>query len=135
VSSGVGAPPFTGDSDVATISLRVKDDAPSVHDSGMLKFLTGISSTRANSYSGVARASDSSNILGNTSTANISIEPKNHTYSNADINNDKEINAVDLSIVISNFGLASSKASNPKADINGNHSVDIVDFSILLSNQ
>jgi hypothetical protein len=135
IGGNVGATPFTGEADIATISLHVKGDAPSIHDSSMLKFLTGNNGGTSTGSSGVARASDSSNILGNTLAANVTIDSANQTYSKADLNNDKEINVEDLSIVISNYGFPASRASNPKADINGDHKVDLVDFSILLSNQ
>jgi hypothetical protein len=130
------APPFNGEADVATIVLHVRSFAPSIHNAKMLQIVTDSDlSDGVNNYSGVARAADSSNILGAAGAADVTITSKNNTYSISDINNDKEVNAQDISLFITNFGLKDSKVTNPKADLNHDHVVDIVDLSIMLSNQ
>jgi hypothetical protein len=132
VSSTNGAPPFTGEADIATISLHVKDNAPSLHNTAMLKFVTRWSPQGSNKYSGVARSSDSSNILGEVTAGDVTIESNTNTYAQADINNDQQVNAQDLSIVVSNFDLSVAKSSNSQADINSDGKVNLVYFSILL---
>jgi hypothetical protein len=134
VGNGVGATPFRGDANIGTITLRVRQNAPSVHNSKMLEYKTADNLSGVK-YSGVARASDSSNILGDTTAADVTIISKSHTYSPADINNDNEINTKDLSILIGNFGSNKSSANNAKADINNDNKIDVIDFSLLLSNQ
>jgi|GEM_PF-5116305 len=131
VGDKTGAPPFIGDADIATMTLYVKQDALPTHDAEMLKFVTD----SKNTYSAVARASDSSNILGSTQPADVTINSKVQAYESGDINNDKVVDAKDLSIVVSNFGLPAAKASNAKADLNGDRIINAIDFSILLSKQ
>jgi hypothetical protein len=130
------ATPFKGETDVATIVLHVRSVVPSVHNAKMLQIVTDSDlSDGVDNYSGVARAADSSNILGVAGAAGITITSKNNTYSTSDINNDKEINAQDISIFVTNFGLKGSRVTNPKTDLNHDNTVDIVDLSIMLSNQ
>jgi hypothetical protein len=131
VNGGAAVVPFAGETDIATITLHARSAAPSVHDYKMLEFVIDkdISDGR-NNYSAVARASDSTNILGNVGTADITVTSQNNSYSKLDINKDTTIDSKDLSTLISNFG-----KNNSSADINDDHLVDCTDLSILLSSQ
>jgi hypothetical protein len=136
VNSTATTTPFKGEADVALINLKVRSSAPSLHDANMLAYVMNTNVGGGTSvYSGVARASDSANILGNVQNAEISIKSKNNNYSAHDVNNDMEVNMEDLSLIVSNFGIPLSRAPNLKADVNGDHKIDIFDLSILLSSQ
>jgi hypothetical protein len=51
-----------------------------------------------------------------------------------DINSDGKVSALDLSLLLSNFGKSGTGLSNPAIDLNKDGSVTIIDLSILLSN-
>jgi cellulose 1,4-beta-cellobiosidase len=55
-------------------------------------------------------------------------------YRAGDINKADGVNVIDLSILLSNFGLSRAAATNPDADIDGNNVIDIFDLSTLLAN-
>jgi hypothetical protein len=131
-----GAQPFTGETDMAVITLHARPNTPSLYSAKMLEFAVDSDLNNGkNSYSAVARASDSINILGSTQPAGITVNSGSNKFSNLDINSDKTVDQADLSILISNFGLKASKINNLKADINNDHIVNSIDLSILLSNQ
>jgi hypothetical protein len=127
-----GAVPFKGEVDVATIKLHIRSNAPYIHNAKMLNFI--VDQNKGN-YSAVARAEDSSNILSNTSSADVTITSTNKRFSRLDINNDTSIDTQDLSILINSFNLKASELKNPKVDINKDKIVNCIDLSILLSNQ
>jgi hypothetical protein len=114
--------PFNGEADVATLILRVRESAPTIRDSKMLSYVVDndLSDGRSN-YSSVARASDSSNILASTGSADVTL--------GAGRNN----NILDLSILLSNYGRTSDNWSDSKADLNNDGVVNLIDLSILLS--
>jgi hypothetical protein len=131
VNGGAAVVPFAGETDIATITLHTRSTAPSVHDNKMLEFVIDKDlSDGHNNYSAVARASDSTNILGAVSAADITVRSQNNTYSKLDINKDSTLDSNDLTALISNFG-----KNNSSADINNDRTVDCTDLSILLSNQ
>ena len=51
-----------------------------------------------------------------------------------DINKDGNVNILDLSILLANFGKKAEDAANPATDINGDGDINIQDLSILLAN-
>jgi hypothetical protein len=63
------------------------------------------------------RATDSKNILGNVGVADITVISNNNTYSTLDINNDTEIDSKDLAALITDFGKESSKSDVNKDKI------------------
>jgi len=56
------------------------------------------------------------------------------TYKPGDINRDGDVNILDLSILLANFGKSGEAMLNPGADINEDGDVNILDLSILLAN-
>jgi hypothetical protein len=131
VNGGTAVLPFSGEADIATISLRARPNAPSVHDNKMLEFVVDQDlSDGHNNYSAVARASDSKNILGSTSAANIILNSQSNTYRKIDVNQDTRIDKNDIAKLITDFGKKGSSA-----DINNDRIVNCTDLSILLSSQ
>jgi hypothetical protein len=131
VADNSSAKPFTGEVEIATLSLHVRESAPSIHNSKMLGIVIDNDLTDGhNNYSAIARATDSKNILGNVGVADITVISNNNTYSTLDINNDTEIDSKDLAALITDFGKESSKS-----DVNKDKIVNTIDLSILLSNQ
>ena len=51
-----------------------------------------------------------------------------------DINRDGDVNIMDLSVLLANFGITGAAATDQPADINSDGDVNIIDLSILLSN-
>jgi hypothetical protein len=51
-----------------------------------------------------------------------------------DVNGDKKVGIVDLSLVLSNFGKTSADWTEPRCDTNGDGKVTILDLSVVLSN-
>jgi chitodextrinase len=70
--------------------------------------------------------------LNNTSAQSA---PLNQTiWKVADVNHDNQINIIDLSLILGNYGYTTSSAPNPNADINHDGKIDIVDISLILTN-
>jgi hypothetical protein len=131
VGGNSSAKPYAGEVNIATLSLHVRESAPSIHNSKMLEFVIDNDLTDGhNNYSAVARAADSTNILGDVDTADITVHSNNNTYSTLDINNDTEIDSKDLAALITDFG-----KENSKSDVNKDKLVNTIDLSLLLSNQ
>jgi hypothetical protein len=130
-----GATPFSGETDVATLSLHVRQNAPPVSSSKMLELVIDNNLADGhNNYSQVARASDSEDILGEVFPAAIAVKPLNNNFKKFDINNNSSIDSSDLVQLISSFSKKPSNVLYPKTDINGDHKINIIDLSILLSN-
>ena len=55
-------------------------------------------------------------------------------YKIADINTDGDVNILDLSILLANFGKRVAEATYSAADINGDGDINVLDLSILLAN-
>lgn len=134
VTNNKVSPSFIGEADIVILKLHARSSAPSLQDPKMLEVVVDNNLEDGhNDYSAVARASDSSNILGNAGSADITVNSRNNKYSALDLNKDKAINVQDLSILINNFGLSGSKINPSKADINNDHVVNAIDLSFILS--
>ena len=55
-------------------------------------------------------------------------------YKQGDINEDGDVNVLDLSILLANFGKSGAAISDLRADINNDGDVNVLDLSILLAN-
>jgi hypothetical protein len=135
IALGNGEPaPFNGETDIALLTLHVRSSAPAVHKTNLLEFVIDNNPNDGrNYYSQVASASSSTNILGNTTTADITINPKAKVSGKLDLNEDKKLDNNDLAILISRFNKNSINKANPSADINNDHEINSIDLSILLS--
>jgi glucose/arabinose dehydrogenase len=77
----------------------------------------------------VARATDSAGNF--TNTSQISVNTQNQPLKIGDTNGDNQVNLIDLSVLLSNYGYDGSVA---QGDNNGDGKITIVDLSRLLSN-
>jgi hypothetical protein len=50
-----------------------------------------------------------------------------------DVNGDKKVGILDLSVTLSNFGKTSANWTEPRCDSNGDDKVTIIDLSVVLS--
>ena len=56
------------------------------------------------------------------------------TYKQGDINRDGDVNVLDLSILLANFGKSGAAITDKNADLNNDGDVNVLDLSILLAN-
>ena len=56
------------------------------------------------------------------------------SYKQGDINQDGDVNILDLSILLANFGKTGTAVTDSRADINNDSDINILDLSILLAN-
>ena len=113
-SGGLPSPGFIGTAGkIILISFRVKNDGNAI---------IGIEDAQVLANDGFA-----TNILSEIIPTNISLsKPKSET---SDINNNGRIDLVDVSILLTNWGIP----KNQRADLNGDGRVDVKDLSTLLS--
>jgi hypothetical protein len=115
-TGGLPSPGFTGIAGlIMTISFKVKGEGNaviSIEDAQVL----------ANDGFGT-------NILTDTTPADLTLLKPEVKKATADINKDNKVDSVDVSILLANWGVP----KNPKADLNGDGIVNSKDVSILLS--
>jgi hypothetical protein len=135
IALGSGEPtPFNGEADIALLTLHVRSSAPAVHITNMLEFVIDNNPNDGrNYYSQVASASSSTNILGNVTSADITINPSSKASGKLDLNGDKKVDNNDTLFLISRFNKHPTNIADQSADINGDHVINSIDLSILLS--
>ena len=62
------------------------------------------------------------------------VQRTSDAYKPGDINRDGDVNVLDLSILLANFGKSGAAVTDPRADINNDSDINVLDLSILLAN-
>jgi hypothetical protein len=135
IALGNGQPaPFNGEADIALLTLHVRPNAPAVHSSTMLEFaIDKTHSAGHEMYSQVASSTTNNNVLGNVSSADVTINAKAKPSNNLDINGDNKVDSSDIASLISNFNKSPTTKNEQSSDINGDKEINTIDLSILLS--
>ena len=109
--------------------------APSNSDVKTLGTSLGVVEVGANTSKAVTLTAGARDIyvVVEDAAGNISAPLKIETNKQGDINGDKAVNALDMNILLSNFGL-SGPAINLAADLNKDDAVNALDMNILLTN-